>query len=144
MKIWLPCYECTEKYSPVGPRYSYRVDVVENRRIKFTCSEGHVNKYDLQGTKYQILFESSFRALVEGFYLEAVLGFTAGLERFFEFYCKYVCHKHGFDKNGFEETWKQVSSQTERQFGAFLFLYGIEEKKTFDHKKYKIVKLKEL
>lgn len=124
-------------------RVAYPTDVVENRLIEFTCSEDHVNRYHVQGIKYQLLFESSFRALVEGFYLEAVLGFTASLERFYEFYCKFVCHKHGFDKNGFDETWKQVSSQSERQFGAFLFLYGIEEKSPFDPTKYKMEKIKE-
>ena len=142
MKIWLPCYECTKKTGADNPRNSYRVDIVENRRVEFTCTEGHKNKYNVQGAKYQILFESSFRALVEGFYLEAVLGFTASLERFYEFYCKFVCHKHGFDKDGFSDTWKQVLSQSERQYGAFLFLYGIEEKKPFDPKKYKMDKLK--
>ncbi|MCK9296412.1 MAG: hypothetical protein M0P70_15180 [Desulfobulbaceae bacterium] len=141
MKIWLPCNECVKKYGPADVRASYRTDVVEDRLIVFTCSEGHVNRYYVQGIKYQLLFEASFRALVEGFYLEAVLGFTASLERFYEFYCKFVCHKHGFDKDGFKETWKQVSNQSERQFGAFLFLYGIEEKRPFESKKYKMDKL---
>ncbi|OKY76591.1 MAG: hypothetical protein BM485_05040, partial [Desulfobulbaceae bacterium DB1] len=45
-------------------------------------------------------------------------------------------------ESAFDATWKQVTNQSERQFGAFLFLYLLEQKTEFDQKKYKIEELK--
>lgn len=141
MKIWLTCLKCHELLG-ANALSSYPTEIVENRRYEFTCINGHKNTYHLQGIKYQILFESSFMALIQGFYLEAVLGFTASLERFYEFFCKFVCHKHAVENGEMNSTWKMVENQSERQFGAFLFLYAVEEKKSFDEKHFKIQKMK--
>ncbi len=121
-----------------SPLACYPTDVVEDSLYEFTCLKGHQNKFRLQGIKYQFLFESAFGALIEGYYLEAVLGFTSSLERFYEFYSKFVCYKAGLNNYEFMKAWKQVSNQSERQFGAFLFLYAIEQKASFEESKFKI------
>jgi len=121
-----------------SPLASYPTDIVEDSLYEFTCLKGHQNRFRLQGIKYQFLFESALSALIEGYYLEAVLGFTSSLERFYEFYCKFVCSKAGLNNKEFMKTWKQVSNQSERQFGAFLFLYAIEQKISFDEIMFKI------
>lgn len=141
MKVWLTCHKCSEELGN-GLLASYRVDIIDSHLHEFTCVKGHKNRYYLQTIKYQLIFESSFRALVEGYYLEAVLGFTASLERFFEFFCKFACHKHGLDAQEFKKIWKQVSNQSERQYGTFLFLYGIEEMHCFDYKLFEMDKQK--
>lgn len=136
MKLWLTCLECHKELGN-SPLACYPTDIVEDSLYKFTCLRGHQNKFRLQGIKYQFLFESALRALIEGYYLEAVLGFTSSLERFYEFYCKFACTKAGLENDEFMKTWKQVSNQSERQFGAFLFLYAIEQKAGFDEKRFK-------
>lgn len=137
MRLWLTCMEC-HKVLGNSPLACYPTDIVEDSLYEFTCLKGHQNKFRLQGIKYQFLFESAFNALIEGYYLEAVLGFTSSLERFYEFYCKFVCSKAGLENDEFMKTWKQVLNQSERQFGAFIFLYATEQKTSFDEKRFKI------
>jgi len=141
MKIWVHCKKCFEETGN-NALASYPVDIIEEPVLDFTCPNGHNSKYHFQKVKYQFLFESSFRALIDGYYMEAVLGFTASLERFYEFFCKFVCIKNGLGVEGFLGTWKLVTKQSERQLGAFLFLYLLENKSHFDSKKYNFEVLK--
>jgi len=73
--------------------------------------------------KFDVLFEMASIALIEGYYREAVSNFAASLERFLEFYVDFACFEDGIFATEFELAWKQMSSQSERQIGAFLFTY---------------------
>jgi hypothetical protein len=78
------------------------------------------------GTKFELLFDLAANAIVDGYYREAVSSFTSTLERFYEFYIQVICEKSIISEDAFAATWKRVAAQSERQLGAFAFLYLIE------------------
>lgn len=71
-------------------------------------------------------------ALRDGYAREAVSSIAAWLERFFEYYVLVVSLKHGIAYEHFVRAWNPISRLSERQFGAFLFLYLIENKKPLE------------
>jgi hypothetical protein len=78
--------------------------------------------------RFDVLVELAAYATVDGYYREAVSSFAAALERFHEFYVQFQCTRHGNDEANLEATWKHVASQSERQLGAFTFVYLLEQK----------------
>ncbi|AXB75913.1 hypothetical protein [Novosphingobium sp. P6W] len=68
------------------------------------------------------------QALVDGYYRDAVSSFAASLERIFEFYMKVVSLAAGLDGLVYDQTWKLVAKQSERQLGTYLALYQLENK----------------
>jgi len=90
------------------------------------CPKGHKSVTILQQQKFEVLFDIGAYAIVDGYYREAVSSFTSSLERFYEFFVKAVLFAKGIEENTFAQTWKVVASASERQLGAFVFLYLIE------------------
>jgi hypothetical protein len=90
------------------------------------CSKGHKSAFMLQSQKFEVLMESAVNALLEGYTLEAASTFSAAFERFIEFAVTVICSKNKIEKRQLELTFKQVSRQSERQLGAFLFLHLLE------------------
>lgn len=70
-----------------------------------------------------MLFDIAVNAISDGYMREAVASFAASLERFYEFFIKYHIHSLGIDESILFDTWKEVSNQSERQLGAFTFLF---------------------
>jgi hypothetical protein len=95
----------------------------------------------LQSQKFEILLESGASALLEGYTIEAASSFSAALERFYEFCIRVFCMKDGLDEAEFHATFKQMAHQSERQIGAFLYLYLQNFGKTYRVKD-KIVKFR--
>ncbi|MDO6423576.1 hypothetical protein Q4521_13930 [Saccharophagus degradans] len=64
-------------------------------------------------------------AILDGYFREAVASMNAAIERFYEFYIEFVMTEN---KRGdtFNDAWSRVSSQSERQLGAYIFLYTIK------------------
>lgn len=91
-----------------------------------TCKRGHKSALMLQSQKFEVLLESAANALLEGYTLEAASTLSSAYERFFEFAINVLCSKQKINEEGLKETFKQVSRQSERQLGAFLFLYLLE------------------
>lgn len=89
------------------------------------CYRGHKSAVLLQSQKFEILLESAANALLEGYTIEAASSLSAAYERFFEFSINVFCKKNAITKQALEETFKQVSKQSERQIGGFLFLHLI-------------------
>lgn len=89
------------------------------------CSRGHKSVLLLQSQKFEILLESAANALLEGYTIEAASSLSAAYERFFEYAIKVLCKKNSITKEALDKTFKQVSKQSERQIGGFLFLYLI-------------------
>lgn len=83
----------------------------------------------LQELKFELLSEYACHAVVDGYYREAVASFTAAMERFFEFYMKVILHTKGVNVEGINSAWKEMSRQSERQLGAFIMTYTLENKK---------------
>ena len=70
-----------------------------------------------------MLLESGANALLEGYTIEAASSFSSAYERYFEFAINVFCSHLSLNERHISDTFKQVSKQSERQFGAFLFLY---------------------
>jgi hypothetical protein len=98
----------------------------DDGRYEICCSRGHKSVTVLQQQKFEILFDIGAYAILDGYYREAVSSFTSSLERFYEFCIKVLCKKRRMHADVALKAWKQVSNQSERQLGAFLFLWASE------------------
>lgn len=90
------------------------------------CSRGHKSVTVLQQQKFEVLFDIGANAILDGYYREAVSSFTSSLERFYEFCIKALCEKKKVESSVFSKAWKEISNQSERQLGAFIFLWTSE------------------
>jgi len=124
MKIFTMCMECQKElghpsFEPIiADYYDDAVAYVE-------CSRGHKSALLLQSQKFEILLESAATALLDGYTIEAASSLSAAYERFFEFAIFVFCKKNVTIDESLKETFKQVSKQSERQIGGFLFLHLI-------------------
>jgi hypothetical protein len=108
------------------------VDLSDDCVLTFTCEKGHENSFALQEQKFEILVEMGGMAILDGYYREAVASMAVALERFFEFYIRAVCLGRGIAHDQLPLAWKAVVNQSERQLGAFMFLYLLETGKPFE------------
>lgn len=100
----------------------------DDGRYEVTCPNGHNSATILQQQKFEVLFDIGAYAIVDNYYREAVNSFTSSLERFYEFFIKAVLLDKGIEDSTFLQTWKMIASQSERQLGAFVFVYLTEFK----------------
>lgn len=103
----------------------------DNGVIFVTCPEGHQSAVLYKIWKHELLFTSGAMAFLDGYINEAVLGFAAALERTYEFYIRTVCRKRSLSMDVFDSTWKTIARQSERQLGAFCFLFALETGTSF-------------
>ncbi len=101
-----------------------KVEFQESNCYQITCSRNHKSTTCLQEQKFEILFEIGAHAILDGYYREAVLSFTSSLERFYEFAIRIFLEKSSASEKLFNDCWRGVSSQSERQLGAFIFLWA--------------------
>ena len=88
----------------------------------FICSNGHKNSFFLQNPKFELLFDFGVSAYLDGYYREAVLDFSAALERFYEHAIySMLGSKSGNDK--MKHFWDQLKKQSERQLAAYITLF---------------------
>jgi hypothetical protein len=128
MRLGITCMGCLE----VDGRPSEEAVSVEMRDdglYMITCRRGHTTVTAVQEQKFEILFDLGAMALLDGYPREAVSSIAAALERFQEYYVQVLSLKHGITYDTFMTAWKPISRQSERQLGAFLFLYLVENKK---------------
>jgi hypothetical protein len=93
--------------------------------VYVTCNKGHKTAMPHRNRKHQILFESGCLALLDDYTNEAVSSFSAALERAYEFFIRVGYRKLGVPPTLIESSWKQVSTQSQRQFGAFALLFPV-------------------
>jgi len=122
MKLLISCMKCFQEFGKPTDELS-RVEFCDDGRYEFTCSFGHETLTVLQLQKFEVLFDIGANAILDGYYREAVSSFTSSLERFFEFCIKVLVESTAVTEAAYIKTWKQVSNQSERQLGAFLFLW---------------------
>ena len=89
---------------------------------ELTCAAGHTTVMILSNHKYDVLFQMAAYAINDGYYRDSVVTFTSSLERFYEFAIKCMTPDTG-PARCVEESWKRVARQSERQLGAFIFLW---------------------
>lgn len=122
MKIFTMCMECQKELG--HPSFEPIVtDYYEEALAFIECSRGHKSAVLLQSQKFEILLESAANALIEGYTLEAASSLSSAYERFFEFAINVFCRKSSVPKESIDKTFAQISKQSERQIGAFLFLH---------------------
>jgi hypothetical protein len=88
------------------------------------CSKGHISKTYIDNLDFEILFDYSINAIVDGYYREAVSSFTSAMERYFEFFIKVILYESGTNFKDLDNIWKTISSQSERQLGAYIIMYA--------------------
>lgn len=127
MRITIGCSECRYKRLLTGDESvhnkDYVLDVNDDGVYEFVCEEGHKNKVTIQNWKYEILFDMGIKAFKDGYYREAVTNFAAALERFYEYAIKIFCFSQKIEIDKINLVWKDVNNQSERQLGAYCFLY---------------------
>ena len=130
MKLRIPCTQCATEAGKITVENDVVLEIRNDGLYNFTCKKGHKSVVALPKLKFEILFEIGGHAILDGYYREAVSCFSASLERFYEFYTKVICLSRNIEEEQFQKAWKQVSRQSERQLGAFIYLYLIETGRT--------------
>lgn len=127
MKIKVQCPECASK-ALFDNNYNLNLSLndqeIKRSYFEFDCPKGHHVKKFMATPQYELLYDVGISALNDGYYREAALDFAACLERFYESCILSIWFK--LNPNIFaymREPWKEMSRQSERQYGAFVALY---------------------
>ena len=125
MRIPLTCMQCNGNEK----KLNYPATLQDNGLYKLKCKNGHESIIYLQEQKFETLFDLAVNAILDGYYREAVSSFTSSLECFYEFYIKVIAIKHNVSEKVYLKSWKSIKKQSERQLGAYILLYTIENDK---------------
>ncbi len=98
-----------------------------------TCSEEHRQIAVVQGPRFEVLFDVAVNAVVDGYYREAVLSFNGSLERFLEYYVEVIALKNNISIEVYQAYRKLTAKQSERELGAFLVAYMLENDRLFTY-----------
>lgn len=123
MRIPFPCFKCAMKNGTVDKKNIPFIDIQDGILYEGECSQGHKTRATLDQFKHEILFELAIQGIIENYYREAVTNFTGSIERLYEAFIKITIIRKIRDFSVIEDAWKKVNSQSERQLGAFIFLY---------------------
>ncbi len=131
MLLDLACFDCVVKQVDKkedktfdGTSIPTPFEQVNNNGIyEFTCLKGHKSKTVIDNINFEILFEYGLNAIVDGYYRESVSSLTSAMERYFEFFIKTILRSSKNDFDLIDKSWKKISSQSERQLGAYIMLY---------------------
>jgi hypothetical protein len=126
MKLGLvPCLKCQEE-KPERQYWLRGAELHDDLTFNLECPLGHKSVVIFNAPKFELLFDMGTSALLDGYGREAVSSFAAAQERFHEFGIKVLLAKQNISKEQFLATWKLVASQSERQLGAYYFLYLLQ------------------
>jgi hypothetical protein len=127
MRVYLHCSKCLAlNADDLSVVTLYPESLEDNGIYWIRCKEGHDSRIYVGEMKFQVLFQIGLHAIVDSYTREAVVSFTAALERFYEFYLRVISNKKDIPADALTKSWKAVESQSERQLGAYLFTYLIE------------------
>ena len=118
-----------EGIESLEPLFSDAYEILNDGIYHTHCSKGHEGIVVLQNLQFELLYELAVNAIVDNYYREAVASATAAMERYFEFFIKVANAIQGIDIHVFNTDWKHISNMSERQLGAYIFLYSIILKK---------------
>jgi hypothetical protein len=126
MEITLSCPSCNLSQAQFTVQLLPKNDCV----YRIECPNGHEFTANILYHDFQKLFEVAVYALADDYYREAVGSFAASYERFMELSIRIIMKANGVNAEILESGWKAISRQSERQLGAFVFLFLRE----FSHK----------
>ena len=72
-----------------------------------------------------MLFDIALNAIVDRYYRKSVSSFAASVERYYEFAIRVLAKNRHIAPDIFDTSWKMVAAQSERQLGAYVFLYTV-------------------
>jgi hypothetical protein len=127
MKITLQCPVCKSYYenNPDSKRWGIEYDIFYNSDSSITLIDdfrrGHFCVVYFTNYKFDLLFESGLSAIHDLYFREAVASIASSLERFYQ-YCIEIMTLN-LDNEKYSKLWKTISNQSERQIGAFYFLF---------------------
>jgi hypothetical protein len=116
---------------PLNSSDWYLADLEEDNAYIEKCRHGHTMRMSVQNVRYELLYESGIVAMLVGFHREAVSSIASALERFYEFAVEVFCIRAGVDPAAATSAWKLVAKQSERQLGAFLYLFLVNMRRPF-------------
>ncbi|TLP57281.1 MULTISPECIES: hypothetical protein [Pseudomonas] len=141
MQIYLNCPDCideqarheksSEKPDCPGTKKrlsTYPVQLTNEVSYEVKCVFGHSSAVSINMSKHDILFEIGVHSIIDGYYREAITSFAASLERFYEFASRAIALHYGLPEKEEGSCWKEISTQSERQLGAYIYLYAIHFK----------------
>lgn len=133
MRIHLYCPDCLAEMSKSGmnnslkdipPILSDAYELLNDGVYSVQCPKGHHGKVVLNNLNFELLFDLGINAIGDGYYREAVASMTSALERFYEFFIKTIWCERGLSFDVIDKNWKTISSQSERQLGAYVMAYS--------------------
>jgi hypothetical protein len=121
VRINIVCPQCS---AAAGGFAVFYVDTIREDGI-YTgrCPKNHDVVVATQTLRHEMLFEIALNAIVDRYYREAVSSFAASVERYFEFAIRVIARQKDIQPPVFDKAWRIVSQQSERQLGAYVFLY---------------------
>lgn len=128
MRMPIPCMSCFQADGKPAEDMM-RVEIEDSGLYTTTCDRGHVGHTFLQNLKYELLFDFGCIALINEYPREAVANFVSCIERFHELCIRAFCLNNGVTEDVVTRLWKSVDNQSERQLGAYYFLFLIVFKK---------------
>ncbi|KAA5548260.1 hypothetical protein [Adhaeribacter rhizoryzae] len=132
MLLDLICFDCIMEQvkngapeSNIGEPIMTPFEQVNNTGVyEVNCSKGHKSKTVIDNIDFEILYEYGLNAIADGYFREAVSTLTASMERYYEFFIKSILKSSSNEFDKIDKIWKNVSNQSERQLGAYIFLYS--------------------
>jgi len=117
------CNQCSQANKGFAVFY---VDTIRDDGVYIgRCPKGHHNAVATQTLRHEMLFDIALNAIVDKYHREAISSFAASVERYYEFAIRVLAKNRKIDPSTFEISWKTVSAQSERQLGAYVFLYTV-------------------
>ena len=134
---FVPCIQCCAediKNGRIPDSTTYEILTSDSGTIFFNCKNNHENCLIIQEHPFEILLEMAVENLIDRYYREAIFNFAAAQERCFEFFNELILFERQVENKLYEKLWKTVyKNSSERQLGAFYFLYFMRFKKTFSY-----------
>jgi hypothetical protein len=123
VRLLVPCMQCFQEFGRPTEEFTH-VEFRDDGRYEIKCSFGHTTTTVLQQQKFEVLFDIGAYAILDGYYREAISSFSSSLERFYEFALRVLLENASKSDELFQSCWKSVTRQSERQVGAFVFLWA--------------------
>lgn len=130
MKVSLSCIQCN-----LNKDNNYSFELRDDNIYPITCENGHESIILMESHKFELLFEMGMKAMLDGYFREAVSNFAVSIERFHEFsmevFIQSLLNTENSNNEHFQldrtseynKAWKTISNQSERQLGAYTMLY---------------------
>lgn len=126
MKILTICMQCQVESGQPNLLTLALKRIPDDGMIEMTCEKGHRTFTIIQQMKFEILSDMAIKAIVDGYYRDAIASFIGALERLHEFFIEATCRKSGIEGAVYKAAWKTLTNLSERQLGAFIAAHLIE------------------